>query len=154
MQVDLARDAFTVSYDDGLVSAPQMLTTIEALGYDPRILESGLELSQISGVKTLPVPIQKLIDQQTSIAVYFGAPWCGACKIMERSTLTDQAVKDALLRYRYLKVDVEADAEIATTYAVSAVPTVIILNPQGEEVYRHVGPLSAAEFQLVLGEFN
>ncbi|MDB9867595.1 heavy-metal-associated domain-containing protein [Pseudomonadales bacterium] len=62
VQVDLAQDAFTVSYADALVGAPQMLTTIEALGFDPVLLQSGLGLSQISGVKSLLAQIQKLID--------------------------------------------------------------------------------------------
>jgi thiol:disulfide interchange protein len=154
VQVDLAQDTFTVAYDDTLLGIPQMLTSIEALGYTPTVLQSNLPLSTRTAMDLMPPQVQALVDNQTPIVVYFGAPWCGACKIMERTTFAAKTVADALAHFHYLKVDVDVSADIAAVYGVVAVPTVLVLSQVGGEVYRHVGPLTAAEMVMVLEEFG
>ena len=154
MTVDLANDAFTVSYDDSRVFPELMLTTIEALGYEPSLLQSRLPNVHFTSERDLPKRVRLLVNRSIPIAIYFGAPWCGACKIMERTTFIDPKVMLALTKFKYLKVDVEEDTETGTAFSISAVPTFVVLDAEGHEVYRHVGPLTASEMRLVLGEFE
>ncbi|MFT4721082.1 MAG: thiol:disulfide interchange protein [Candidatus Azotimanducaceae bacterium] len=154
MKVDTVNDAFTVSYDESALTIEHMFTSIEALGYDPSILQSNLTNSSPLSELDLPEAVLSLQDGKTPLLIYFGARWCGACKIMERTTLIDNGVSAALTKYKYLKVDIEKDAVTATAFSISAVPTLVVLNAQGSELYRHVGPLTVYEMRLVLDQFT
>jgi thiol:disulfide interchange protein len=147
-------DAFTVSYDDAVVRIERMLTSIEEIGYEPSILQSNLSDAPSLSERDLPESVLALVNSATPLLIYFGARWCGACKIMERTTFTDDSVSAALTEFRYLKIDVEDDAETATAFNISAVPTLIVLDAEGSELYRYVGPLTAYEMLLVLDEFT
>jgi thioredoxin-related protein len=72
---------------------------------------------------------------------------------MQRTTFLDSNVLAKLADYQLMKVDVETEPEIAAALSVSAVPTVILLDRAGIELYRRVGLLSPAEMALVLNDF-
>ena len=131
-----------------------MLVAIEKIGFEPSIRQSDL-LKQAAAIKQdLPANVESLLNRGAPILIYFGAPWCGACKIMERTTFQDEEVIQALDRLQYLKVDVEQDVHTGAAFAVSAVPMIVVLDDQGSERYRHVGPLTADEMRLVLVQFT
>jgi len=71
--------------------------------------------------------------------LYFTATWCGFCKQMERTTLTDETVRTALSPLRPVKLDFDAQAELAAHYQVTGVPAFVAVNQRGEEVARAVG---------------
>jgi len=87
------------------------------------------------------------------MVLYVGAGWCGACQIMQRTTFLDSNVLTKLADYQLMKVDVETEPEIAAALSVSAVPTVILLDSAGIELYRRVGLLSPADMVLVLNNY-
>ena len=151
--VDLQQDAFTITYDESVVGLDQMNASIETLGYLPHVRQS--DIPQIQNILPISVPseIQDLLNDDMPIVVYFGAPWCGACKIMERTTFVDSAVIEGLSVYRFLKIDIDKKPEVAIAYSIFAVPTLIVMDASGEELYRHVDPLSASEALLVLDQF-
>jgi copper chaperone CopZ len=153
VKVDLLNDAFTVSYDEAVVRTQTLFIAIEALGYAPSILQSDLLDARTLTERGLPESVLALVNATTPIFIYFGARWCGACKIMERTTFADDSVSVALAEFNYLKIDIEEETETATAFNIAAVPTVIVLDAEANELYRHVGPLSAYEMRLVLDEF-
>jgi thiol:disulfide interchange protein DsbD len=154
IDVDLDRDRFTVAYDETQVDVPQLLQAIVLVGYEPEVVESTLATAQVLQRDELPQTVQARLDQGVPVVLYFGADWCGACKIMQRTTFLDINVLAKLADYQLMKVDVETESEIAAALSVSAVPTVILLDSAGIELYRRVGLLSPAEMVLVLDNFT
>ncbi len=154
VQVDISRDLFTVSYDENQTSTDEMFESIKALGYTPTLSVSEFVSSPSIAPEKLPAEVAELIDGTRPISLYFGASWCGACKIMERTTFVDESVKTLLDQFGYLKIDIEEQEEISTAFSIRGVPTLIILDSSGDEVYRRIGPLTPSEITLVLEQYS
>jgi len=82
--------------------------------------------------------------------LFFTASWCGPCKMMARTTLTDAKVKQAIAPINHVAIDIDQHPELAATYNVEAVPTFIILTSDGVEVERTTGYEPAADFMAWL----
>lgn len=79
--------------------------------------------------------------------------WCGYCKRLEQTTLTDQNVARFLNQnYINLKVDLEKGegAQIASKYSIRGFPTMLVLSSQGIELKKLVGFRSADDLLLGL----
>jgi thiol:disulfide interchange protein DsbD len=65
------------------------------------------------------------------LLIDFRADWCSACKMLDRSTWSDPAVRtEVAARYVPLQIDVTAEDDLASErtrrYGVSALPTVLV----------------------------
>lgn len=76
------------------------------------------------------------------------APWCPPCKLLDRQTWTDAGVAD-LLTAHTIAIKVNADDDMAFTqrHKVEALPTLLVLRPDGTEVTRVVGFVDPAQFR-------
>ena len=82
--------------------------------------------------------LQDVVTSNDVVLVDFYADWCGPCQMLS-PVLADLAVEtDAVIA----KVDVDAHPDIATTYGVRGVPT-LVLYAEGEQEEQHVGALPA-----------
>lgn len=63
--------------------------------------------------------------------VTFTASWCGACKWMEGTTYKDPRVVEQLANWVTIKVDIDANKELAAKFNVKAIPTVMIVRSNG-----------------------
>lgn len=73
----------------------------------------------------------------------FSASWCGPC----------QGFKPTLLELeqdRLVYVDIDEQPEIRADYEVRSVPTVILVDVDGEEIERLVGAQSLSRLQELL----
>lgn len=84
------------------------------------------------------------------VFVDFYAEWCLACKLLEANTLENPLVVSALEDYERLKVDTDSHPVAASFYKVVGMPTLLILNSAGEEVYRSVGLIEPEELTVQL----
>ncbi|MCL4384042.1 thioredoxin [Patescibacteria group bacterium] len=66
----------------------------------------------------------EVIDYQGSVLVDFWASWCGPCQML--SPIIDEIGNELKEKVKIVKVDVDAENELASIYNVSAIPTVIV----------------------------
>ena len=76
----------------------------------------------------------------------FYGEWCGPCKIL------DGVMKNIdLSGFEYEDIDIAAAPDVTVHYRVRAVPTMILLDEDGNEVKRHSGTMSAEALTNWLG---
>jgi thiol:disulfide interchange protein DsbD len=128
-----------------------MKQTIKDLGYDPEVVPSRLvpRASVDRSNEEIPEPVAAAVikagDTGKLVFLDFFAQWCGACKILDRTTLKDESVLTTLENFVFLKVDADQDPQALVHFNVVAMPTLVVLNVYGEEIYRHVGPIDARQ---------
>ena len=91
---------------------------------------------------------QEVLKSEKTVLVDFYADWCGPCKM--RSPIVD-AVAEERNDIKIVKVNIDADSELAVKYRVMTIPTLVVLE-NGEEVTRSSGLISMDELLELLPE--
>lgn len=78
----------------------------------------------------------------------FSAPWCPACIRMQTETYPTAPVSAQLKNVNFVKLnsDLPENYELSEKFHIKAIPTLILLNPEGEEVYRWLDYQAAKAF--------
>ncbi|MBI5679501.1 MAG: thioredoxin family protein [Methanobacterium sp.] len=86
--------------------------------------------------------------------VLLSASWCPACKDLDQKTLSDPKVQEKIANnYNFNKIDVDQNKDAAMKYATNGkvtLPTIIILDANGNEIKRYEGYMTADEFLGIL----
>lgn len=157
IEVFLDRDAFTLDYDPTLVSLEKMYTAIRELGYEPRLSAGEDAESAIAEAgESVPQPVAAaLVTARTEgklVFLDFFAEWCLACKVLEENTLLDSAVASTLEKLISLRIDTDLYTPASLYYNIVGMPTLLVLDSDGTEIYRSVGLISPSELNQVLNE--
>lgn len=85
------------------------------------------------------------------LIVKFTASWCAPCKVMDRTTWSDEGVVGYLKEHGItaIPVDIDRHADLARTSRISAVPT-LVLYRGGMEFDRSVGGMDATAMRAWL----
>lgn len=86
------------------------------------------------------------------VVVYFTAAWCGPCKLMARTTLGEPSVEEALEQFSRVMIDIDAQPGVAAAHAVTAVPTFLLLDIEGDSLLRSSGYMDTNRFLEWLGD--
>ena len=146
----LDRDAFTIEYDSSVTTLDDMYEAIQSLGYTPRLTLGDIsQTEQLAPEGEVPEPIASALmtalAEDKLVFVYFSAEWCIACKILEQQTLNSTDVQSALQNFIFTKVDTDLFLRSAVFYKIVGMPTLLVLNSSGQEIFRSVGPISEKE---------
>ncbi|RMF13308.1 MAG: hypothetical protein D6761_11355 [Candidatus Dadabacteria bacterium] len=72
--------------------------------------------------------------QDRPILLLFTAPWCTACEGVKRNILADSSAETVLRQFTTVEINIEqsaAEESLAETWNVSALPTLVVLHPDG-----------------------
>jgi len=91
----------------------------------------------------------KRLAAQTNrlVLVHFWASWCGACRMVEREVLRNSGVASELQK-NFVPVKINADHFPATArhYGVTALPTSIVITPEGRLLEKVQGRIAASDY--------
>lgn len=82
--------------------------------------------------------------------IYFSAPWCGPCKMFK--PVVQEVSRE--LGITINDVNVDYDAALSQRYDISSIPTIIVLDPSGNVVFRNSGVMSKDQLSRTLGQFK
>lgn len=83
----------------------------------------------------------------------FTATWCPPCREMEKNVWPDTFVQDAMAKFVCVSVDVDKDPGTAMKYRADSIPLIVLTDPWGNPISRHVGYLRAPELVDWIGAF-
>ena len=158
MSIDLGHDAFTVTYDPGRVDVEAIMVRIRGLGFKPeQAPDAASEPSAAPPARdAVPEPIADALARARPAnrltLIEFFAAWCGPCIVLERTVLGDPRVREALEEFELVKVDTDRHVEPSDYFNVFGLPTLVVLDSGGREIYRREGMIEADELARKLNQ--
>ncbi|MBL7929325.1 MAG: thioredoxin [Bacteroidia bacterium] len=98
-----------------------------------------------------PQTFSDIIKSENLVLVDFFAEWCGPCKMMK--PILEELKNMVGSRVRILKVDVDRNPPVASTYHIQGVPTLILFK-NGNPVWRQSGVMPAGELAGIINKFQ
>lgn len=91
-----------------------------------------------------------LKNNSIPVVVDCWAPWCGPCK--QFAPTFEQAAKQLEPRYRFAKLNTEAQQGIAQRWNIRSIPTLIVFK-NNREVARQAGALTMKQLEQWLAQY-
>jgi thioredoxin 1 len=107
-----------------------------------------LKEPELSSIEITKTNFQtEVVESDVPVLLDLWAAWCGPCRMV--SPIVDELAGDYAGRIKVGKVDVDAEPELAGTFGVSSIPTLLLLK-SGEVVERAVGARPKAQIAQAL----
>jgi thioredoxin-like negative regulator of GroEL len=82
--------------------------------------------------------------------LYFGAPWCGPCKSFK--PVVEQTAREMGIQWTDINVDYDPSA--SQQYQVTSIPTIVILDNQGNVAYKRTGAMPKTQLEAAFNSFK
>lgn len=128
------------------------LQPLRHLGQGGAVISSSVTGNRIADPALLKQAMAEAQDNGQWVMLDFYADWCVSCKVMEKTVFGQPGVQAALADMRFLQPDVTdntpAQQALLKEYGIIGPPTIVFINPQGEEVRsaRITGEVNAEQF--------
>lgn len=86
--------------------------------------------------------LQKIIDENAAVMIYFSAPTCNVCHALKPKLFA--AIESSFEKFVIASVDTSLSQDVAAHYGVFAIPTVLIFL-EGKEFFRKSRNMSVDE---------
>ena len=103
---------------------------------------------------SLPEALEAAREANTLVFVDVYAEWCGWCEKLKAETFPHPNVQERLKDFSLLKIDIDQQSELAEGFGVTGVPTLLILNAEGDVVTRQAGFVPADKFLEFLDQLG
>lgn len=94
---------------------------------------------------------EDLITSKIPVLVDFFAEWCGPCKMM--TPILEQLKEMKGDKIRIAKIDVDKHEDLARSYKIQSVPTLIIFK-NGELLWRQSGVMQASDLKKIIEQYE
>lgn len=89
-------------------------------------------------------------QRKQHLLIDFETTWCGPCKLMDQWVYTADLVLQAASQTVCVKIDGDQSRKLVEKFGVSAYPTLILIDPEGNEVRRATGYQSVEKMIALL----
>lgn len=86
------------------------------------------------------------------VLLYFGAEWCATCPAVDK--LLEKVMPSLERRLLWVKVDVHRRLDLVERFKILSVPTVILLTPKEEVLWRRSGYFQPRELEAALPQLG
>jgi thioredoxin 1 len=90
---------------------------------------------------------KSIISSETPVLIDFHADWCGPCKML--APILKSLKDDLKEKIKIIKIDVDKNQSLASSYNVRGVPTMILFK-NGQQIWRQSGVLQKQELLAVI----
>jgi thioredoxin 1 len=100
-------------------------------------------------VKVLPAAAnfdKEVVQSTIPVLLYFGAQWCGPCRMI--APVLDEVAEEKAGKLRVAKVDIDENNELALQYRVTTIPTMFVI--KSGAVVEQMGPLGKKDLERKL----
>ena len=91
-----------------------------------------------------------VLGSESPVLVEFWAPWCGPCRLMH--PVIEDVAKAYTGRLRCLKLNTDKNRDIATSYGIRSIPTILIFK-NGERKEMVIGAVTDTTLAMTVERF-
>lgn len=115
--------------------------------------KSTATLKTVSAPGKIPLQAKDFKSNKPTLLV-FSAPWCPSCIRMTTETFPNKDLQKILkkVKFKKLNIDLVENENLSQHFQVTAIPTTVLLNKNGEEIYRWLDYVPAGRFAQELTE--